>query len=52
MDVKVEIIAVVLLVIIVLIIFLIRINQKDKKEFEKETIDSENIPDKHKERKP
>lgn len=47
MDVNYTIVGVVLLAVILLIIFLIVRNQKDKKKFEKEMIDSEISPEKH-----
>lgn len=47
MDVNYIIVAVILLVVVLLVIFLIRKNQKDKREFEKEVIDSEIKPEKH-----
>ena len=40
----------VVLAVILLIIFLIRRNQKDEKKFERDMIDSEVKPDKHKDK--
>ena len=51
MDVNYPIAGVVLLAVILLIIYLIRKNQKDRKEFEKQIIDSELKPEKHEEHK-
>ncbi|WP_442590466.1 hypothetical protein ACSBL2_04475 [Pedobacter sp. AW31-3R] len=47
MDINYEIAGLVLLAVILLIIYLIRRNQKDKKKFEKEMIDTEIKPEKH-----
>lgn len=51
MAINYPIVGLVLLAVILLIIFLIRRNQKDRTAYEKELIDSELKPEKHKEEK-
>ena len=48
MAINYPIVGAVVLAVILLIIFLIRRNQKDEKKFERDMIDSEIKPDKHK----
>jgi len=52
MDVNYEIAGIVLLVMVCLILFLVLRNRKDKRDFEKETSESEIKPDKHDSDKP
>jgi len=51
MEMNYLIVAVVLLLVVILIVWIIRRNQKDKKKFEKEIINSELKPESHKEDK-
>jgi preprotein translocase subunit YajC len=51
MEMNYLIVAAVLLAVVILIAWIIRRNQKDKKKFEKEIINSELKPEAHKEDK-
>jgi hypothetical protein len=52
MEINYVIVALVVLVVLGLAIYVIKRNKKDLNKFEKEIIDSELKPDKHKEHKP
>jgi len=52
MDIDYTIVAIVSLLVILLIVFLIRRNQKDKQKLEKEIIEGEMNPEKHKDPRP